>query len=340
MTKLRLDCVVILYCALLVEGQACYPNEDCLDGLEDAAGVSLLQKRAAMESRVVHGQPPKRVKSFVSEGSRLHSRKVRTMARMHVNESLAKEGMQNWDLDAIMKSGGDQIQKVTIYGESLCPGCSDWFVNILDPLLKLPDFFNKVDLQYIPWGNAENLQPRMSCMDALQKREIACQHGPVECFGNRIYGCFKSAAKSKSAVYMPFINCAENYISSIFADETLNIQSMDQFVSIFEQKGSWESITNQHCAGFIPESLKSEVLQCATTASQIGDKIECENAMLTDSLVPPHQWTPWITINGVASKEAAEVGNAMDFLKVVYPDHVTVTPAPQQIPGCSPSAPC
>lgn len=61
----------------------------------------------------------------------------------------------------ICRSG---LEKVTVdlYSESLCPGCSDFIVNYLNP------FFNNglidiVELRIIPYGNAHVINGSLVC---------------------------------------------------------------------------------------------------------------------------------------------------------------------------------
>lgn len=154
----------------------------------------------------------------------------------------------------------------------------------------------------------------------MRTNSVVCQHGPLECFGNRIFGCLKHATQSNSTVYMPFITCAETYINSLFVDPNVDITTM------LQTTGGWEHIVNAQCAQALPSGLSGFVLNCAQPGSLVGDQIECHNAAQTNHLHPSHGHTPWITIDGVhstASDDAADHADGLKaFLNVLYPAHL------------------
>ena len=73
------------------------------------------------------------------------------------------------------------IQKrndITIYTESLCPDCKNFFINSFASALNTTFNFNNVMI--IPFGNAEVNKEKNGF-------EFICQHGFKECYGNMIH---------------------------------------------------------------------------------------------------------------------------------------------------------
>ncbi|XP_050226686.1 gamma-interferon-responsive lysosomal thiol protein-like isoform X2 [Mercurialis annua] len=73
-----------------------------------------------------------------------------------------------------------KAQKVvlSLYYEALCPYCRNFIIKPLAEMFQT-DLISIVDLQLIPWGNA-NLNPNNT---------ITCQHGEDECYLNTIHAC-------------------------------------------------------------------------------------------------------------------------------------------------------
>ncbi|GBP39822.1 Gamma-interferon-inducible lysosomal thiol reductase [Eumeta japonica] len=69
---------------------------------------------------------------------------------------------------------------VTVFYETFCPGSRTFFKMQLGPAVqKLSRFIN---LSLVPYGNARVLQRH-------GVERIICDHGPVECLGNKIHAC-------------------------------------------------------------------------------------------------------------------------------------------------------
>lgn len=115
-----------------------------------------------------------------------------------------------------------------------------------------------LELVEVPYGNAQ-----------MVGGEPQCQHGPEECQGNK-YECCAIQSFPNQTQWFPFVSCME-------------------------------------AAG---DSMLQSVGKCANQAGISKDTIEtCYNgdagtqciknaAKQTNSLNPPHQYTPWITVNG------------------------------------------
>lgn len=159
-----------------------------------------------------------------------------------------------------------------------------------------------VDFDFVPWGNAyyskvtgNTTYDRGPGMTAWLEKcgmgvsnppagcfegPILCQHGANECKGNLIEGCVKSVLKNVAADYWPFMACFEGQdIDRIHPDSP--IKAMDVCVA--------------------KAGISRAVVKAAKACMDDPDeahKVSSENAKKTAALVPAHEGTPWILING------------------------------------------
>ncbi|CAH4031076.1 unnamed protein product [Pieris brassicae] len=87
---------------------------------------------------------------------------------------------------------------IKYYYESHCPYCrnfeTDHFKQIIE---KLHDY---LDIQTYPYGNVNRLHLPNNTF------EYACQHGPEECYGNKLHACALDVIKNHTAALL-FNNC-------------------------------------------------------------------------------------------------------------------------------------
>ncbi|XP_018414426.1 PREDICTED: gamma-interferon-inducible lysosomal thiol reductase [Nanorana parkeri] len=160
-----------------------------------------------------------------------------------------------------LKKNNDENVQVDLYYESLCGGCRRFLALQLYPtFLMLNDIVN---ITLVPYGNAQE-------RNVSGKWEFDCQHGPEECYGNTIEACLMYLLK-ENADYFPIIDCMEmspNVTSAL-----------------------------QPCLEALkPELPVKTVLDCVN--GDLGNKLMHANAQRTQALNPPHQYVPWIVING------------------------------------------
>ena len=159
-----------------------------------------------------------------------------------------------------------------------------------------------VQTDFIPWGNAYyaavtgnttyDRGPGMT--DWLTKcgmgvtsppegcfsGTILCQHGENECKSNLIEGCVKDALKDSAADYWPFVHCFEGQdIDRVNPDSP--IKALDACVS--------ETGLSASTVAAVKSCMESP------TASQA---VLSKNAALTAALVPAHEGTPWLLVDG------------------------------------------
>lgn len=158
-------------------------------------------------------------------------------------------------------SASDSAKKVTLslYYESLCPYSASFIVNQLDKIFS-DGLISIIDLQLFPYGNAQ----------VLPGGDIICQHGFYECLLNTVEACAIDAWPIVTE-HFKFINCVEELVVE---------GTYTQWKTCFDKLG-----------------LDSEfVLNCSSGA--YGKQLEYEYGDETDALVPPHQYVPWVVVNG------------------------------------------
>lgn len=158
---------------------------------------------------------------------------------------------------------------VELYEESLCPYCCNFVVNGLSKLFK-DGLIDIVDLRLIPYGNAKA---------SPDGRIVVCQHGELECTMNLVEGCAIKLFPNITQ-WFPFIAC----------------------LSAVTPKLAIESHVPECAAG---AGLDLKTLQECYTGP-LGKKFERDFAAQTNSLSPPHQYVPWVVVNGQPAYEEYE----------------------------------
>ncbi|XP_066912920.1 gamma-interferon-inducible lysosomal thiol reductase-like [Clytia hemisphaerica] len=150
---------------------------------------------------------------------------------------------------------------VSFYYESLCPGCRGVWRDQLYPTYQKLASSGIVNFEFIPYGNAQE-QPYGSSW------YFTCQHGSAECLGNLIETCAIHYNPDASKI-IPFLHCLEEY---------------------------GPTQTNaQYCAG-IAKIDYNTIYTCSE--GDEGKQLEHRMALKTEALNPPHQYVPWLTMNG------------------------------------------
>ena len=127
-----------------------------------------------------------------------------------------------------------------------------------------------MNLEIVPYDNAREQQ-------VGNKWQFTCQHGNEECYGNLIGTCAIHYYQNTS-VYFPFIHCIE-------------LEASNKLTPRQSAPGCAEK------SGLDYSQIKS----CAN--GPLGNSLEHKMALKTGALEPPHTYVPWITLNGVHTKE-------------------------------------
>lgn len=179
--------------------------------------------------------------------------------------------------------------EVTLYFESLCPGCKQWLLNTAYPAyLKLASS-GILNINLVPYGNAQERPYGGSYT-------FYCQHGAAECYGNKIETC-AIHHMGNQAVWFPFIHCIEYY---------------------------GPTDTNaQYCAS-LQKIDYTAIRNCARGAE--GTTLEHEMALKTNALNPRHQYVPWLTMNGYHTS-AIQDGLSSNMVAYVCAAYMGTKPA-------------
>lgn len=160
-----------------------------------------------------------------------------------------------------LKSDAKKVN-VTLYYESLCPGCAEEITNEINTIVNgKTGLENITEITLVPFGNADIIS-----RDPIK---IECQHGDEECYGNQVEGC--AISKYTYEKHMQFIICIEDIAS--MQDDPFSDENVAQ------------------CAKEA-EIDSEELLKCAK-----GDEGLLIHLQMGDK-TPNHYYVPWNEING------------------------------------------
>ncbi|XP_068775631.1 gamma-interferon-inducible lysosomal thiol reductase [Struthio camelus] len=190
--------------------------------------------------------------------------------------------------------------ELSLYYESLCPACRGFVAQqLLATWLLLPADVLRVTL--VPYGNAQERNVNGTW-------RFQCQHGPEECLGNVVEACLMHEAGDFNT-YFPAIACLESS-----AAVTKNVEACLRV--------------------YAPEVSAARVAACAQ--GELGRQLMHRNAQLTAALDPPHNYVPWIVVNGKHTDElqARAQGALLALVCELYQGE-----KPECCPGRAPSSP-
>lgn len=168
---------------------------------------------------------------------------------------------------------------MTLYYESECPDCKRFFSTQLYHTWKVLGT-QVLNLTLVPYGNAREEKVK-------DKWEFDCQHGEEECRGNVIQTCAINILGNINT-YLPFIYCMES--RNVLPDKSA-----------------------KECAANMSIDI-GPIIDCAN--GDKGNMLEHEMALKTDALNPPHEYVPWVTINGVHTERMERMAET-DLLSLI-----------------------
>jgi interferon gamma-inducible protein 30 len=188
---------------------------------------------------------------------------------------------------------------VALYSESKCPDCAD-FAPTFDSVWKNTCVQQMVStFEEISYGNAQT--------DPSGK--VSCQHGPTECQGNLFEACAVALTPSGGDGWLTFITCMYAEYSSV-------------------------PTPAKKCA--TKAGLDWNTLNACATGSQ-GAALIAANANRTNHLNPPHQYVPWLTVNGTLVADPPTGGpSEADVITAICAAYVP--PAGGSPPSCCSAA--
>eukprot|EP00873_Tetraselmis_striata_P034436 jgi/Tetstr1/454700/TSEL_041586.t1 len=168
--------------------------------------------------------------------------------------------------------------KVAFYTESLCPDCRNFTLGALATAFD-DGVADIMDVELVPFGNARR-EPDTG--------ELICQHGPLECTFNKVFGCATHLYPAQ-AQWFPFLRCMEQ-AKPLMMRAALAECAMQASMSAGDINGCVEG--------------------------SLGEQLEASFEKATDALVPAHTFVPWVTVNGVALRE--DVDNLEQYVCAAY----------------------
>jgi len=167
---------------------------------------------------------------------------------------------------------------VELYYESLCPGCRNFISTMIYPTFdKLRDT-GIVKFGLYPYGNAVETENKDGSWN------ITCQHGPEECLGNLLEVCLMHYLSWDPDLYVPVISCMES------ADDPV--------------------MSAEGCINQLSTASYEAVKGCAKGPE--GNRLAHAMGAKTESLDPPHNYVPWVVVDGEHNNEIQQA--AMDNL--------------------------
>lgn len=180
-------------------------------------------------------------------------------------------------LEASQQTQGDQKINIELYYESQCPGCREMLTTSFKEAFGKEGFLDMATVTLVPYGNAQETE------NADGTYEFKCQHGPSECIYNTIEACALAKIKCPIMAFQ-FIDCIER-----------NDESREPVQDYTKVAMTCAKLTE------LSDSTIVAIKECATGPE--GNQLEHQAAVMTDSLDPPHQFVPYVVVNGEHSDD-------------------------------------
>jgi interferon gamma-inducible protein 30 len=140
----------------------------------------------------------------------------------------------------------------------------------------MKDVSTIMDLRCFPYGNAQESK------NADGTWKFTCQHGTNECIGNMYEACAIEHYNYTIANNVPYW---WGYFYCLELSENAGVKSVAS--NCAAENGIDFNIITQ-CAGTYPDQGSSDD----------GNPLMHNIAVATNNLIPPHQYTPWVVMNG------------------------------------------
>ncbi|GAB6022339.1 hypothetical protein CHUAL_006460 [Chamberlinius hualienensis] len=183
---------------------------------------------------------------------------------------------------------------LTVVYATLCPDSKGFIGEQLWPTYQsgLGSIF---DITFVPWGKATYARDG-------DRWRFSCQHGPKECYGNKVHACVLDLVKDFNQTFS-FIHCS--------------------------MTGQERKAPNEYEACAVKNGIDwNRTTACADGTE--GDNLLQRHGEFTASLKPPLVFVPWIVVNGRFRGPTLEL--ALDNLPKVICDAYG-NPKPAECPA-------
>lgn len=121
-------------------------------------------------------------------------------------------------LAASLVAAGQGEDVVNVFYETDCPFSEGFVTDEVGPMMSDPNCLqNEIKLNWVPWGNAQEANGA-----------VLCQHGPDECFGNRLHICAEEMFGGDDVGMTNFVVCHETNIKGNQFANIPNKQAQDE----------------------------------------------------------------------------------------------------------------
>lgn len=174
-------------------------------------------------------------------------------------------------------ASADEKVMIELYYESQCPGCRELITTSFKDAFQKEGFLDMADVTFVPFGNARETK------SASGTYEFECQHGPSECMYNTIEACALDKIDDPMVAFQ-VIDCIERSDESRDPDQDYYDVAMK-------------------CANLAKVDDVTIAKTAACTLGSEGIQLDHDAATKTNALDPPHEYVPYLVVNGVHSDD-------------------------------------
>nr|CAD7268837.1 unnamed protein product [Timema shepardi] len=153
--------------------------------------------------------------------------------------------------------------QVTVFYESHCPYSVEFITQKLYPAYKALTSAN-MDVDLVPYGFTKY------SVDDDGHYQFSCQHGPSECYGNRVQACALAELSDNLDLQVEFVNCAMS---------SSNSSTSGPLVMCLQARSKLHRTITHLCSSVPPSSVKATLsyniplFQCASKLGQSYTKL-------------------------------------------------------------------
>ncbi|KAG7310738.1 hypothetical protein JYU34_003548 [Plutella xylostella] len=224
-----------------------------------------------------------------SQGRKYGLRRSRNLQELLKTHSSPQENFTN-----NISVASSSVVEIKVYYETLCPGSIQFFRNQLKPIAER--LAEHVKIHLIPFGFAEIKWHK-------SRPQFRCQHGALECFGNKLHACAAEALRG--------IAQAQTVTGEALHDDAQakvvrgDAQAVLYAACLMDATGyrpSWQDQARafQQCNTHmqLSQAQRSRIFACA--AGRHGSSLLLSHAGDTRRLGPPY--LPYVLVDGAPSE--------------------------------------